>query len=255
MPYLLCVCFLSVVGCFSLISADSRSGGGYNFLVIVTDDQDIMLKGMTPMAKTLEHIANKGMTFVNAFTTSPICCPSRSSILTGKYAHNHKATNNSQSGGCNGRVWQEKMEPAALPVLLSESGYETFFAGKYLNEYFSSTVPPGWSQWFGLHGNSRYSNFTVTENGIATKYYTEYFTDYLNTKTTNFLKNITAEQRFFAMVAPPAPHAPFTPADRHKDLFPEVKAIKTPNFNVSSSTLGSTYQQLIRVPAQNQILL
>uniref|UniRef100_A0A182K5F3 Sulfatase N-terminal domain-containing protein n=1 Tax=Anopheles christyi TaxID=43041 RepID=A0A182K5F3_9DIPT len=237
MPYFLVVCLLLVVGCFGSKRVDTSSDAEYNFLVIVTDDQDIMLNGMTPMTKTLEHIANKGITFVNAFTTSPICCPSRSSILTGKYAHNHKTTNNSQSGGCYGRFWQEKLEPAALPVWLAQSGYETFFAGKYLNEYFSATVPPGWSQWFGLHGNSRYYNFTVTENGKSYTYTNEYFTDYLNTKTINFLQNLSADRPFFAMVAPPAPHAPFTAADRHKDLFPDAKAKRTPNFNISSSPL------------------
>lgn len=113
------------------------------------------------------------------FTTSPICCPSRSSILTGKYAHNHQTKNNSRSGGCYGRVWRETIEPAALPVWLSQAGYDTFFAGKYLNEYFSASIPPGWSQWFGLHGNSRYYNFTVTENGKVATYTNEYFTDYL----------------------------------------------------------------------------
>ncbi|XP_041772223.1 N-acetylglucosamine-6-sulfatase-like isoform X2 [Anopheles merus] len=234
--YTFAYCSLVVV-CFGSISADVNSDSGFNFLVIVTDDQDIMLNGMTPMAKTLEHIANEGMTFVNAFTTSPICCPSRSSILTGKYAHNHQTKNNSRSGGCYGRVWRETIEPAALPVWLSQAGYDTFFAGKYLNEYFSANIPPGWSQWFGLHGNSRYYNFTVTENGEVATYTNEYFTDYLDTKTVNFLKNLRADRHFFAMVTPPAPHAPFTSADRHKDLFPNVKAIQTPNFNISSTPL------------------
>uniref|UniRef100_A0A182UR75 Sulfatase N-terminal domain-containing protein n=1 Tax=Anopheles merus TaxID=30066 RepID=A0A182UR75_ANOME len=214
--YTFAYCSLVVV-CFGSISADVNSDSGFNFLVIVTDDQDIMLNGM--------------------FTTSPICCPSRSSILTGKYAHNHQTKNNSRSGGCYGRVWRETIEPAALPVWLSQAGYDTFFAGKYLNEYFSANIPPGWSQWFGLHGNSRYYNFTVTENGEVATYTNEYFTDYLDTKTVNFLKNLRADRHFFAMVTPPAPHAPFTSADRHKDLFPNVKAIQTPNFNISSTPL------------------
>ncbi|XP_053662934.1 N-acetylglucosamine-6-sulfatase-like [Anopheles marshallii] len=237
MAYPRLVCLLLVVGCgCSWIKADAKKDG-YNFVVILTDDQDIILHGMTPMVKTLGHIANEGITFTNAFTTSPICCPSRSSILTGKYAHNHKATNNSLSGGCYGSHWQKKIEPEALPALLSNAGYDTFFAGKYLNEYFSDTIPPGWSQWFGLHGNSRYYNFTVTENGKKSTYSNEYFTDYLNAKTIDFLQKVSEERQFFAMIAPPAPHAPFTPANRHAKLFPNVKAVRTPNFNISSSPL------------------
>lgn len=46
---------------------------------------------------------------------------------------------------------------------------------------------------------------------------------------------------FFMMIAPPAPHAPYTPADRHKDAFPEVIAYRTPNFNVPpSDVLGNS---------------
>uniref|UniRef100_A0A182NN85 Sulfatase N-terminal domain-containing protein n=1 Tax=Anopheles dirus TaxID=7168 RepID=A0A182NN85_9DIPT len=239
MPYSIVACLLLFVAggcCTSRYEADARNSG-HNFVVILTDDQDIMLNGMSPMSNTLRLIANKGLTFTNAFTTSPVCCPSRSSILTGKYAHNHKTTNNSHAGGCYGSFWQQTIEPMALPVLLSNAGYDTFYAGKYLNEYFSEVVPPGWSQWFGLHGNSLYYNFTVTENGKATRYTDAYFTDYLTAKSLDFLNNTSARKPFFVMVAPPAPHAPFTPADRHKDLFPNAKAIRTPNFNISSNPL------------------
>uniref|UniRef100_A0A182WAT6 J domain-containing protein n=1 Tax=Anopheles minimus TaxID=112268 RepID=A0A182WAT6_9DIPT len=177
----------------------NAANSGYNFVMILTDDQDIMLHGVTPMVKTLGHIANEGITFTNAFTTSPICCPSRSSILTGKYAHNHKTTNNSLTGGCYGPYWQKTIEPVALPALLSNAGYDTFFAGKYLNEYFSEAIPPGWSQWFGLHGNSRYHNFTITENGKQAFYSDEYFTDYLNSKAIDYLQNVSEKHWLLTM--------------------------------------------------------
>lgn len=38
-------------------------------------------------------------------------------------------------------------------------------------------------------------------------------------------------QPFLMVLAPPAPHAPFTPAVRHNDKFRDVKAKRTPNFN------------------------
>lgn len=43
-------------------------------------------------------------------------------------------------------------------------------------------------------------------------------------------KNIK-DTPFFMMIAPPAPHAPFTPAERHTNAFLDVKAIRTPSFN------------------------
>lgn len=116
------------------------------------------------MEKTLKLLANQGATFANAvsaskrngkwkkkqnnalksrvnvtlslntqFTSSPICCPSRASILSGQYAHNHATSNNSMSGGCYGSIWKEHIEPRTFPVQLQNSGYRTFYAGKYLN--------------------------------------------------------------------------------------------------------------------------
>lgn len=62
-----------------------------------------------------------------------MCCPSRASIFSGRYAHNHATTNNSMSGGCYSSIWQEHIEPHTFPVQLQNSGYRTFYAGKYLN--------------------------------------------------------------------------------------------------------------------------
>ncbi|XP_055598016.1 N-acetylglucosamine-6-sulfatase-like isoform X2 [Uranotaenia lowii] len=207
-----------------------------NIVLIVTDDQDVVLKGLNPMKKTQQLIANEGATFVNAFTTSPVCCPSRSAILTGQYAHNTKTYNNSKTGGCYGTHWKNNLEPNALPVQLKLQGYSSFYGGKYLNEYFSTEVPPGWDHWFGLHGNSRYYNYTINDNGKIVTFAEQYLTDVLLNRTLNFINSVK-QGPFFAMIAPPAPHAPFTAAERHQELFPEVKAYRTENFNIASSPL------------------
>lgn len=68
------------------------------------------------------------------FTVTPLCCPSRSSILTGQYPHNHMVRNNSLSGNCSSSLWQKGPESLAFPIYLSKKKYQTFFAGKYLNQ-------------------------------------------------------------------------------------------------------------------------
>ena len=59
-----------------------------NLVVVVTDDQDTELGGTTPLESARRLIADQGAEFSNAFATTPICCPSRTSILTGRYQHN-----------------------------------------------------------------------------------------------------------------------------------------------------------------------
>ncbi|KAK8387385.1 hypothetical protein O3P69_018165 [Scylla paramamosain] len=77
-----------------------------SFVLILTDDQDVVLEGLRPMQHTKKLVAQQGLTLTNAFVASPLCCPSRSSILTGQYVHNHYAINNSLSGQCNGQRWR-----------------------------------------------------------------------------------------------------------------------------------------------------
>ena len=57
-----------------------------NILIIVTDDERIESEAGRP---NVHNWFKGGTTFTHAFATTPQCCPSRASILTGQYAHNH----------------------------------------------------------------------------------------------------------------------------------------------------------------------
>ncbi|KAK7788721.1 hypothetical protein R5R35_011011 [Gryllus longicercus] len=190
------------------------------------------------MKKVQQLIANKGVTFLNAFVTTPICCPSRSSILTGKYLHNHHTVNNSVSGGCSNFNWQQNQEKQSFAVPLHHAGYKTFYAGKYLNQYGEKKtggtkhIPLGWDWWLGLVGNSRYYNFTLSVNGSAKHYKEDYLTDVIKDYALQFIQQLNPKEKFLMMLSPPAPHAPFEPAVKYKDTYRNVTALRTPNFNV-----------------------
>ncbi|XP_030624182.1 glucosamine (N-acetyl)-6-sulfatase (Sanfilippo disease IIID), b [Chanos chanos] len=232
------VLFLTLLTC---IIRSSESIKPSNIVLIVTDDQDVQLGGMKPMKKTQALIGDEGATFTNAFAATPLCCPSRSSILTGKYPHNHQVHNNSLSGNCSSPAWQKAHEPLAFPVYLSKQNYQTFYGGKYLNQYGTkeaggvSHVPPGWDQWHALVQNSRYYNYTLSVNGKEEKhgdnYEKDYLTDLVLNRSLHFLDDRSPQHPFFMMLCPPAPHSPWIAAPQYEKNYSDVQAPRDGSFN------------------------
>ena len=231
-----------------------------NVILLLTDDQDVLLGGIDRMPKLRQYLIDRGTTFSAAYVHTPICCPSRSSILSGRYIHNGVTKNNSVSGNCNGQLWQEDAETKTFGVYAQEAGYVTSYAGKYLNTYGCqdeddpecTRVPPGWDKWHGLVGNSRYYNATVvnSEDGGKTsrliKYGNDYASDYLPdvlcNKTLDAIREFSRkgpmEKKPFLIVnAWPTPHGPFTPAPWAEHSFDGAKAPRTANWNASSQSI------------------
>ncbi|XP_059351288.1 N-acetylglucosamine-6-sulfatase-like isoform X4 [Daphnia carinata] len=156
-----------------------------NIVLILIDDLDYVLGGLEPMAITRRLVSQHGATFTNAFISTPVCCPSRSSILTGKYVHNHRVINNTATGNCSSRQWQDGEEHKTMATYLQANGYATFYGGKYLNQYGKNEtggvehVPPGYNRWVGLVGNSRYYNYTLSVDGRRRDHGEDYHRDYL----------------------------------------------------------------------------
>ncbi|XP_043565600.1 N-acetylglucosamine-6-sulfatase [Chiloscyllium plagiosum] len=240
--------FLTVSSCvfaflFFFATVEEVSSKKPNIVLILTDDQDVLLGGMTPLKKTRKLIGDLGVTFKNVYVASPLCCPSRASILTGKYPHNHRVFNNTLEGNCSSKAWQKTQEPNTFSAILQQHcRYETFFAGKYLNEYGSEAagsfehVPPGWNYWYALVKNSKYYNYTLSVNGKpqyhGQNYSHDYLTDLLSNISLEFLDSRTKYLPFFMMISTPAPHSPWIPAPQYERNFLDVKAPRNMNFNI-----------------------
>lgn len=211
-----------------------------NIVMILTDDQDVFLDAMTPLVKTKKLLAEQGTTFSNAFVNTPICCPSRATFLTGQYMHNSGAFNNSIVGLCGGPAWQEKEKEGFAPKLQG-AGYQTLYAGKYMNMYGlpeaggTEQVPVGWDSWYGLVGNSKFYNYTISVDGVAEKhgdnYEEDYFTDLVHRRALEFLDVRDESKPLLMVLGAPASHAPFTPAPQYATEFADMAAPRIPSYN------------------------
>lgn len=183
--------------------------GAPNVVVVMTDDQ--ALDTMRAMPRTRRLLGRRGVTYRNAITTFPLCCPSRATFLTGQYAHNHGVLDN------RGRATYRAFDvDRTLPVWLRDAGYRTGFVGKYLNGYGKGDadreVPPGWTDWYGLPGKAKQSpyGYPLNENGEMVTYGNaprDYKTDVLADKAVSYIRERAPERRpFFLYVATNAPH-------------------------------------------------
>ena len=181
-----------------------------NVLIVMTDDQRVDEGSMATMEQTLARLGDEGRRFRRAYASTPLCCPSRASILTGQYAHNHRVLDNRRAH----KLDQE----TTLEFNLKAAGYSTAIFGKFLNRW--EERPPYFDRWavpVGLQ-NPRYSNGTWNVNGTE-RTIEEYSTDWIGELTVDYLERMEAEDArpWFTLVTPLAPHAPSTPAERHKE--------------------------------------
>jgi arylsulfatase A-like enzyme len=229
--------------------ANAAPGRGRpNVVLIQTDDQTYSQLTRRVMPNTKRLIAYQGTSFAEYIASTAQCCPSRVSLLTGQYAHNHGVTSNNT--GYPGLVDKRNV----LPVWLKRAGYWTIHVGKFLSGYQrfvepDSVVPPGWDEWRSVLGDAQYYRYKLFVNGTVRHHgwrRGDHITHVLNRDAVRLVKEYAPKGRpFYLQLDERAPHVglhhdPFgrcgrapipEPADR--ELFRGAGLPKPPSFNES----------------------
>ena len=196
-----------------------------NILFIMSDDhatQAINVYGsmLAPYLPTpnINRIANEGMRLDNCFVTNSISSPSRASIMTGQYSHK------------NGVYTLDNSLNTAHPNVAKElqaAGYQTAIIGKW----HLGSEPTGFDHYNVLPGQGRYKNPEFIEKGNwqqgsggnhVLTVHTGHSTDVITDETLQYLRTRDKSKPFFVKCHFKAPHDPWEPADRFKELLKDV---------------------------------
>jgi N-acetylglucosamine-6-sulfatase len=241
------VCVLLTAACSSGLRGSGRSRpatpaakGSPNVVFVLTDD---LSTNLVPFMPHVMDMQQRGVTFSNYFVTDSLCCPSRTSILTGRFPHSTGVFTNSAPDGGFPLFYKRGEEKDTFATSLSSAGYRTALMGKYLNDYdprhtpgqSGPYVPPGWTEWDATGNGYGEFNYGLNENGRVVSYGTEpkaYLTDVIAAKGRAFVRSsLDAGAPFLLELATFAPHSPYVPAPRDRGLFPGVQAPRAAAFD------------------------
>ena len=254
----------------------AAAGPKPNVIVLLTDDQEP--SSLRVMNTVKREMKAKGVTMQRFYMNFPLCCPSRTTLMTGQYAHNHGVLSNQAPTGGYG-TFNDLHGNDYLPLWLQAAGYRTSYIGKFLNEYaepdeygtLPTDVPRGWDDWHVFApSKAEYFNYTLNQNGTLAQFSgrnRDYSTDVLTTKARHFIReNTETRNPFFLTLGYAAPHGGgggdpgrscnrgAVPAPRHLgDLRKRRKFALPPSFNEADVSDKPSPVSKLSYMAPNQI--
>jgi len=176
-----------------------------NVLVVLTDDQ--RADSMAMMPKTRRWLQDGGTRFSEAYATIPICAPMRSSVMSGRYQHNHGVVTNLDA--------PERLDQSAtIQKYLHDGGYQTGLDGKFLIGWPIATPPPNFDHFAHFLGGYENVRWNVDGKVLSTH---QYVTDFQSDRAIDFLRRFEQDpaRPWYLYLTPEAPHLPSTPAPRY----------------------------------------
>ena len=220
---------------------EAREAPRPNVVVILVDDlrwDDIRVAGH-PFVETpnIDRVAREGARFLNAFAATPLCSPSRASILTGQHIHTNGIIDNTARDSASHRL-----KTFAIP--LQAVGYRTAFVGKW-HMGNDDGRRPGWTRWVAMKGQGEAVDPQLNVDGTRSTA-KGYVTDVLTDHALEFMRT-SRESPFLLFLAHKALHPNimqrddgstvalhsqpegFVPAERHRGRYAAQAVPRRPN--------------------------
>lgn len=131
---------------FLLAAHAARAAPQPNIVWVLADDLDARLlysRMDAGLAPNLSKLRSSGVHFSNHVAAQPVCGPSRSSLLSGRFPHNVKYWANEDPASIANYVLEQNV---SIGTWMTDAGYHTAFVGKYVNGV-EGYVPSGWNFW------------------------------------------------------------------------------------------------------------
>ncbi|MBA2714489.1 MAG: sulfatase [Rubrobacteraceae bacterium] len=198
-----------------------------NIVFIMTDDMPKRLWRTMPTLRS--QVGAEGVRFTNAYVTQSLCCPSRATVLTGKYPHDHGITGNRAPNGGEAEFRSTGQDRDTIATRMHAAGYRTALIGKYLNGYTGEYVPPGWSYWYAESGENG-----VNDNGRVASDFSGSFQVTIANKAKTFLDGATDQAEdppFMLFYWTTQPHLAAKAPQGYRNLFRDARLPRPPSFN------------------------
>jgi arylsulfatase A-like enzyme len=217
------------------LAARASAGKPWNVVVIVTDDQPSGTQFGMPTVR--RELMGRGITYSAGVVPTAVCCPSRASLLTGRFASGTGVYDNSGGGvpGGHSAFVANGNQTRTFPYLLRQAGYRTGWFGKYMNEYgadYRGFDPPGWNEFQTFTAKSTYAGFSVTQpysaqdrnriragkkpRAVASRPVDGYSTTFFGEATADFIRSTPRRKPLLAVYTPYAPHMPSAPQRKYR---------------------------------------
>jgi len=177
-------------------AGSAAAATGPDVIIVMVDDL-----GYLADERVLERLPSirglwleDGLRFERMYDQTPLCSPSRASLLTGKDTLDHGVVRNDP---------RPLDESETIAVAAQQAGYHTLLSGKYLNRYDGSVPPPGWEHALIQKSESRPSFW---KDGRTVSYRGRFGDDVIGRQAVRWVRRAPVEQPLLALVSPGAPH-------------------------------------------------